>query len=225
MSVGLPEPEFIENPENRCPVILLLDTSASMSGEPIKELNQGVKIFKASVLEDNQASLKVEVAIITFNSEISDVSAKDGFVTISKFNPQKLQASGGTRMGAAINKALDLLEERKAVYRENDIQYYRPWVFLITDGAPTDFWMDAAKRLKEAEDNNKLLFYSVGVQDADMDTLKEITPNLERAKKLNGLDFQSMFKWLSASVKQVSRGKIGEKIEPPSTSGWETVIG
>lgn len=225
MSVGLPEPEFIENPENRCPVILLLDTSASMSGEPIKELNQGVKIFKASVEEDNQASLRVEVAIITFNSEISDISAKDGFVTISKFTPQKLQASGGTRMGAAINKALDVLEERKEVYKENAIQYYRPWIFLITDGAPTDFYLDAAKRLKEAEDNNKLLFYSVGVQDADMDTLREITPNLERAKKLNSLDFQSMFRWLSDSVKQVSRGKIGEKIEPPPTSGWEEVIG
>ncbi len=225
MPVGLPEPEFIVNSEPRCPVILLLDTSGSMYGEPIIELNQGVKIFKASVMEDNKASLRVEVAVITFNSDISDISAKDGFVTMNKFTPPKLEASGGTQMGAAINKALDVLEERKVVYKDNDIQYYRPWIFLITDGAPTDTYRNAAKRLKEAENNNKLLFYSVGVEDADMDTLKEITPNLERAKKLNGLDFQSMFRWLSDSVKQVSRGKIGEKIEPPSTSGWETVIG
>ena len=70
---SIPEPEFVDNPENRCPVILLLDTSYSMSGEAITELNQGVKIFQASVKEDELASLRVEIAVITFNSEIEVV--------------------------------------------------------------------------------------------------------------------------------------------------------
>lgn len=55
MPVGLPE--FVENPENRCPVILLLDTSGSMYGQPIQELNRGLAAFKEDVLRDSQASL------------------------------------------------------------------------------------------------------------------------------------------------------------------------
>lgn len=221
MSVGLPEPEFIDNPENRCPVILLLDTSSSMYGDPITELNQGVKILKASIMEDELAALRVEVAVITFDSEVKVVQ---DFITIDQFIPQKLTASGGTRMGQAIEKALNLLEERKAIYRENDIQYYRPWIFLITDGSPTDTWQDAAQRLREAEANGKLLFFAVGVQDADLETLSEIAPVERPPKQLKGLEFQSLFKWLSASVKQVSAGKIGEKKTLTTTSGWEEII-
>ncbi|MGK7882833.1 MAG: VWA domain-containing protein [Crocosphaera sp.] len=216
-----PEPEFFENPENRCPVILLLDTSSSMWGEAITELNQGVKIFKASVMEDELAALRVEVAVISFNSEVEVIQK---FVTVDEFIPKKLEASGGTSMGKAIEQALELLEKRKQDYKNNDIQYYRPWIFLITDGQPTDTWQDAAKKLREAEANRKLLFFAVGVKDADMETLSEISPVERPPKKLNGLDFQSLFKWLSASVKTVSTGKVGEEKELPPTSGWETII-
>ncbi|NEO33165.1 MAG: VWA domain-containing protein [Symploca sp. SIO3C6] len=221
MPVGLPEPEFIDNPENRCPVILLLDTSGSMYGDPITELNQGVKIFKASVMEDELAALRVEVAVITFDSEVKVVQ---DFIAVEQFTPEKLTASGGTSIGQAIEKALNLLEERKETYRNNDIQYYRPWIFLITDGAPTDTWQEAAIRLRKAEANGKLLFFTVGVQGADMETLSEIAPVERSPKQLKGLDFQSLFKWLSASVKQVSAGKIGDKRPLPPTSGWEKII-
>lgn len=221
MSVGLPEPEFIDNPENRCPVILLLDTSGSMFGDPITELNEGVKIFQASIMEDQLAALRVEVAVITFDSEVKVIQ---DFITIDQFIPEKLTASGGTNLGEGIEKALDLLEERKATYKKNDIQYYRPWIFLITDGAPTDSWRNAAKKVREAEANGKLLLFAVGVQQADMKTLREIAPVSCPPKLLNGLDFQSLFKWLSASVRTVSAGKIGEKKTIPSTSGWEQII-
>ncbi|NES18978.1 MAG: VWA domain-containing protein [Symploca sp. SIO3E6] len=224
MSVGLPEPEFIDNPENRCPVILLLDTSGSMSGKPIMELNRGVRIFKASVMEDRLASLRVEVAVITFNSQVEVIQ---DFVTIDNFTPKELTTSGTTHMGEGINQALDLLEERKTQYRENDISYYRPWLFLITDGSPTEptsTWQNAGTRVRAAEAKNKLLFFAVGVEDADLDILKEIAPVARPPQKLKSLDFQSMFEWLGASVKQVSVGKIGEKKEPPPTDGWAEVI-
>ncbi|RUT07145.1 hypothetical protein DSM106972_024060 [Dulcicalothrix desertica PCC 7102] len=69
MPVGLPE--FVFNPEPRCPVILLLDTSGSMSGQPIKELNDGIMAFKQSIQQDGLASLRVEVAIVTFGESVS----------------------------------------------------------------------------------------------------------------------------------------------------------
>ncbi|MEH1919072.1 vWA domain-containing protein [Nostoc sp.] len=214
MAVGMPE--FVENPENRCPVILLLDTSGSMSGQPIQELNRGLAAFKADVLKDSQASLSVEVAMITFGPI---VKLTQDFVTIDQFTPPTLEVGGVTPMGAAIEYALDFIENRKQTYKDNGILYYRPWVFLITDGAPTDSWNSAAQRLRQAEAQSRLSFFAVGVKDADMNILKQISPPERSPVTLNGLDFREMFVWLSASMKRVSSGKVGQAVALPAM-GW-----
>ncbi|WP_448266951.1 vWA domain-containing protein [Nostoc sp. DSM 114159] len=214
MAVGMPE--FVENPENRCPVILLLDTSSSMSGQPIQELNRGLAAFKADVLKDSQASLSVEVAMITFGPI---VKLTQDFVTIDQFTPPILEVGGLTPMGAAIEYALDFLENRKQTYKDNGILYYRPWVFLITDGEPNDSWQPAAQRLREAEAQSRLSFFAVGVQGADMNILKQISPPERPPVTLNGLDFREMFVWLSASMKRVSSGKVGQAVALPAM-GW-----
>jgi uncharacterized protein YegL len=209
MPVGLPE--FVENPENRCPVILLLDTSGSMSGQPIQELNRGLAAFKEDVMKDAQASLSVEVAIVTFGP----VKLTQDFVTIDHFTPPKLETEGATPMGEAIEYALNLLETRKQSYKDNGVLYYRPWVFLITDGAPTDAWEGAAQRVREEEEQRRMLFFTVGVQGADMNKLRQIAPPERPPVALNGLDFRSLFVWLSTSMKRVSSGKVGEAVALP----------
>jgi uncharacterized protein YegL len=214
MSVGLPE--FVDNPENRCPVILLVDTSRSMTGAPLQELQRGLEVFKAEIEKDAQASLSVEVAIIAFGRSVSLVQ---DFTTIDDFTPPPLQADGLTPMGEAIENALDLLDRRKATYRANGVQYYRPWIFLITDGAPTDQWQQAAERLHQAEHDNKLLFFTVGVEGADFETLKQIAPPQRPPVLLNGLDFSSLFVWLSSSMRRVSHNKVGDVIALPPV-GW-----
>jgi uncharacterized protein YegL len=216
MPVGFPE--FVQNPENRCPVILLLDTSGSMIGEAMNALNQGVNLFKENIQADTKASLSVEVALITFGP----VKLVQDFVTIDQFNPPPLVADGVTPMGEAIEYALDLLKNRKAVYQENGIQYYRPWIFMITDGAPTDPWQDAAARIHQGEADRKFCFFSVAVEGADLKTLSQIAPSDRPPVLLNGLDFQSLFVWLSKSMKRVSSGKVGEAVELPPV-GWGQV--
>lgn len=213
MPVGLPE--FVENPENRCPVILLLDTSSSMSGEPIQELNRGVSVFKEDIQRDTKASLSVEVAIVSFGP----VQLVRDFETIGPFTPPKLEADGLTPIGEAIGYGLDLLEGRKEVYQANGIQYYRPWIFLITDGAPTDSWENAVQRLRLGEAERKFCFFAVGVEGADMNTLRQISSPERPPVLLNGLDFQSLFVWLSTSMKRVSSGKVGEVLALPPV-GW-----
>ena len=143
--------EFAENPEPRVPCVLILDISQSMQGNRINELNAGLRSYKDELLTDPLASKRVEVAIVTFGG---DVNRAVDFVTANKFEPPTLLASGNTPMGQAINNALDMIEERKSSYREHGIAYYRPWAFLITDGAaerPLDADRAARQRRRTAE--------------------------------------------------------------------------
>lgn len=214
MPLGLPE--FVENPEPRCPVVLLCDTSGSMSGEPINALNTGLAAFQKDVYKDEIASLRVEVALITFGP----VQLVQDFVTIDNFTPPRLTASGVTPMGEAIEYGLDLIEQRKETYKANGVQYYRPWVFLITDGAPTDSYQNAAYRIREAEAQRRMLFFAVGVEGADINKLSQIALPERPPVLLNGLDFSSMFQWLSTSMKRVSSSQVGSTMVSLPPVGW-----
>jgi len=206
---------FPDDSESKCPCILLLDVSASMSGEPIAQLNNGLLTFQEEVQNDDLAALRVEVAIISFGGR---VTVEQDFIRADKFQPQTLHARGGTPMGEAINLALDMLRQRKDIYRQNGVPYYRPWIFLITDGAPTDEWQAAAQRVKREEDNKSASFFAVGIQGADMKTLSHVA--FRKPKMLNGLQFKEMFLWLSASLTKVSHSQTSEQTRLDSTDDW-----
>jgi uncharacterized protein YegL len=215
----LDEIEFAENPEPRCPCILLLDTSGSMDGAPINALNQGLQTFQTDIKKDDLAQKRVEVAIVTFGNV--GVQTKQDFVTAGKFQAPDLSAGGVTPMGEAINHALDMLRGRKEQYKANGIAYYRPWIFMITDGAPTDEWQMAAKRVHDEEAANGLAFFAVGVAGANMQTLAQIA--VRQPRILQGLNFSELFLWLSQSQKRVSAGQIGEQTALPPADGWAAV--
>jgi len=208
------------NPEPRCPCILLLDTSKSMQGEAIAELNVGLQAFKDSVSNDELAMQRIEIAIVTFGGTVNIVQ---DFITVDQFIPPILSVNGLTPMGEAIDVALDHLQERKQIYRENGVSYYRPWVFLMTDGEPTDEWQNAAQRIQQAEESKKVAFFTVGVQQANMNTLGQISAGSRQPIHLKGLNFKQMFVWLSASLSGVSHSIPGEVIALPAPTGWGEV--
>jgi uncharacterized protein YegL len=213
--------EFAEHPEPRCPCVLLLDTSSSMRGAPVEALNEGLRVFKADLMHDALAVKRVEVAVVAFDS---DVRVIQDFVTVDHLETPTLTAQGYTHMGGAMNRALDMLQARKEQYRPHGVAYYRPWVFMITDGEPQDEPDDvvehAARRVKEEEAQKRVAFFAVGVENANMARLAQIVTRTPI--KLKGLNFVNMFVWLSASMQAVAQSRPEEQLALPPPD-WGTV--
>jgi len=208
--------EFADNPEPRCPCLLLLDTSASMDGPAIAELAKGLAAFKHELALDALAMKRVEVAIVSFGP----VKVVADFHTPDRFQPPPLAAAGDTPMGAAILAGLEMVRQRKEAYRANGISYYRPWVFLITDGTPTDAWDRAAEAVKAGEDVKSFSFFAVGVAEADMGVLGKIA--VRPPLKLDGLRFGDLFAWLSSSLSNLSRSSPSRP-PPLAPTDWNYI--
>lgn len=212
-------PEFAENPEPRCPCLLLLDTSGSMEGKPIAELNSALQEFKNDLLSNSLSSKRVEIATITFGP----VNILNDFTSVENFEVPRLEAKGDTPLGAAVMTGLEILKTRKQLLRNNGISLYRPWIFLITDGAPTDNWQQVAPLIREGEEKKSFAFFTLGVTGADFQTLKQMV--VREPIKLQGTKFREFFLWLSASLKKVSQSNPGDKVpvEDYRPYGWADV--
>ncbi len=209
--------EFADNPEPRCPCLLLLDVSGSMAGQPIEQLNAGLVEFQSQLNSDSLAMKRVEVGIVTFGP----VRIEQPFHGAVSFYPPTLVSQGDTPLGAAIRQGLDMLQKRKDEYRSHGISYYRPWVFLITDGEPTDDWQDAAAAIREGETSKALAFFAVGVKGANLSKLKQIS--VREPLMLDGLKFRELFSWLSSSLRSVSRSTPGTDVPLEVPSGWASI--
>ncbi len=217
--------EFVDNPEPRCPCVLLLDTSTSMQGASITLLNEAVELFSRDLLSDRLGTKRVEVAVVTFGEGVRTVQ---DFTSPLTFVPPRLEPGGSTPMGEGVIHAVGLLEARKRKYQEAGIAYFRPWLFLITDGEPTDYethyWRDAVRLAREGETAKKLLFFGIAVTDADQRKLNELCPPNRPSLKMRGLSFREFFLWLSSTLRSVSSGAPGATgVALPSPSGWASV--
>lgn len=226
---------LVENPTPRLAVCLCLDCSPSMSGDPslgappgtigvpIDELNEGVRAFFQSVRDDPRARYAAEISLVGFSGEAELLL---DFDPIEKVAPPTLFLElehGGTSIGSAVDKALAALERRKNEYQSAGVDYFQPWLVLMTDGQPTDMThLAVSERVREMVSGRKLSVFAIGIGDgADMGVLGMFSPT-RAPLKLKGLSFPEFFEWLSRSVSTVSQSTPGEKVklDQEGIKGW-----
>src|SRR5205807_1396192 len=104
------EIEFAENPEPRCACVLLLDTSSSMQGAKINALNEGLRVFKQELTRDLLACRRVEVAVVTFDSQVRVVQ---DFVTADQFAPSTLRGLNFVELFVWLSRSTQAVAQAK----------------------------------------------------------------------------------------------------------------
>jgi uncharacterized protein YegL len=212
--------DLIDNPSPRCACMLVLDTSASMSGQSINQLNQGFQHFINAVQKDEVAACSVDLGVITAGGSVCEQLPFTNVISLEAV--QSFGAGGGTPLGEAVNLALQKLETRKKEYQKNGVAYYQPWLIIISDGEPTDAWQHAASQSQKLSASRKLVSVPIGVAGANLNILSQFSSR--PAKALDGLKFEQFFEWLSASMSRVSASaSTSSGVQLPPTDSWESI--
>lgn len=206
--------------ERHLAAAICCDCSGSMSGEPIRLLNEAMKFFGRELAEDSLAQGRIDVTVISFGSE---VRTEMGFRSAEEYQAPVFTANGATAMNKAINVALDALESRKTEYKNAGMTYYRPWLFVFSDGYPTDDNLSAATkaRLRDYIERKKVLYIPMAIgKHADISCLQSYYPESAATKpvlKCEASALRDAFKWLSTSMSATSNSDpcLGNIQSPP----------
>ncbi len=218
----LREQELFDIPNTRLAICLVLDTSGSMEGDNINELNQGVDLLMNTLKKDKNTKFSTEIAVVTFGGQAKKIL---DFGIVANQNIPVLGASGQTPMNEAVNLALDLLETRKNEYKKAGVDYYQPWMVLMTDGLPDVDPLTSSKKTADLVKQKKLTVLPIGIgKHVDMDTLKKFSPT-KPPLKLRGLNFHDFFEWLAASASRLSQSRVGEEFsfDVQKMSAWASL--
>lgn len=223
--IEINEIELAQNPTTRIPVCLCLDVSGSMNDTyngvvKIDALNEGIQKFYNVIKQDNTTKYAADISIVTFDSE---AHVYDKFSNVDSKPIPYLKADGGSAMGMGIKESLDLLLEQKKKYKEYGIDYYQPWLVIISDGEAGD--MDYLKliipEIRKLQALHKLTVMPVGVGDLDMTTMNSLSFN--GAVKLETVDFASLFEFLSQSIENIAQIK-NDNFTTDNQISWEELL-
>jgi uncharacterized protein YegL len=211
----------VENHNQRVPVVMLIDTSSSMEGKPIGLLNDALAEMEENLHEDVELSNKAEICLITFGhggvtAWRGDEPAPAGaspFVPAREFRVPKLQAGGVTPMVEAIKLGMRHIAEEKQRLRARRLSYYRPVMWCVGDGCPTnglgqisDDWRHLPAKIAAEEAAKRFAFFSVSVGDISAhgeEVLSALAPKSHL--KLQGFEFAVVLQLVSASAESAAQ--------------------
>ena len=212
--------QLADNTSQRLPCVLVLDGSGSMDGDPIRNLNDGLKVLEEELKGDDTAAQRVRLLVLRMGDD-DDVETVTDWTDAIDFSAPTIEANGRAPMGAAMLKALDEIEDQKELLKESSTPYNRPWIFLITDGEPTEHdWRDAAAQCREAEDEKKVTIFTIGTAEANFEILTEFSNR--QPVKLDGLKFKELFVWLSRSTSSASQAAQSSEVQLEAPD-WGTI--
>lgn len=188
----------------RLPVYLLLDTSGSMTGEPIESLKNGVQMMMHSLRQNPQAIETAYVSIITFDSDAKQIVP---LTDLASFQMVDIKASGLTSLGAALTLLADKLQTEVAKTTMEQKGDWKPMTFIMTDGIPTDDWQSGLHRLNAV--NKGLVVGCAAGSGADDSILRQITESVVRLDNADSESISKFFQWVTASI-SASSTKVEE---------------
>ena len=183
----------------RLPVYLLLDTSGSMTGEPIEAVKNGVQMMIHSLRQNPQAIETAFVSIITFDSEAKQVVP---LTDLASFQMVELKANGLTSLGKALELLADRLTNEVTKTTLEQKGDWKPITFIMTDGVPTDDWQAGFQKLKAVKKG--LIVGCAAGNNADDKVLKEISDQVVRLSNTDADSIGKFFQWVSASIATTS---------------------
>ena len=179
----------------RLTVYLLLDTSGSMHGEPIEAVKNGVEILISSLRQDPYALETAYLSIITFDTQAKQLMP---LTEIAMFQPPQLQATGTTQLGEALALLAEKIDVEVQKTTHDTRGDWKPLVFIMTDGAPTDDWTKGFAKLKQAKTG--MVIACAAGHNADTSILKQITEVVVELATEDSNTIKAFFKWVSASI-------------------------
>lgn len=214
---------FAENPDPRLPMTLILDTSYSMDGFKIKALNQGLKKLWEEVNLDVLTKRRAMISIIGCGAfEPYEIQPMVTVQDVVDFLPEDLEASGGTPMDQSLTMALDKIEMTKQTIRSNDGQYFRPLIFILSDG---EFHLSDSTKMRLHREVNeekvKVIPFGVG-HDADTSSLAATNPS-GLAIQLEEQHFGEFFEFLSASISVGSQDTTSDEKTVEATQNMRVI--
>lgn len=185
----------------RLPVYFLIDVSESMVGEPIEQVQKGMRQIIQELRMDPYALETVYVSVIAFAGKALSLSP---LTELFKFYPPIFPIGGGTSLGTALEFLMDDFEKSVQKTTLEEKGDWKPIVFLFTDGTPTD---DPTKAFEKWNTKYRkscnLVAISIG-NNVDTRVLGRITDNVLRLKDTDENSFKAFFKWITASIKTSS---------------------
>jgi uncharacterized protein YegL len=195
----------------RLPVYLLLDCSESMAGPAIEAVERGVQTLVSELRGNPLALESAYLSVITFARKAQQLVP---LTELIQFTAPKLSVRTGTSLGAALKLLLDCFKREIVKTTSTTKGDYKPLVFLLTDGQPTDDYEPAVRALRAANNPKIANIYAIGCgPDVDTDMLREITDIVLMLQDTNPETFKKFFVWLSASV-QTASTKLGDGNKP-----------
>lgn len=186
----------------------------------VSELNAGLQVLERELKADVVASQRVQLKVLRIGGG-DEVQAVTDWTDAMDFDAPEISAKGTTPLGAGVLAALETIEQQKDNYRSHDIPYNRPWLFIITDGGPTDRkWQDAALECRMAEAEGKVVVFLIGTGNANFEKLSRFSTRAPI--RMAGLDFRELFVWLSRSASSRSQTALESKFTPPEISWGKT---